>query len=94
MTVARVVQFEGVTQERIDALSAQINSGERPEDLPASELMLLHDREGGKALAILFFDSEEAYAQGDATLNAMAPDETPGQRASVSKYAVTVRATV
>jgi len=94
MPVARVVQFEGVTQERVDALSAQISSGDRPEDLPASELMLLHDAEGGRALAILFFDSEDDYAQGDATLNAMPPDETPGQRASVSKYNVAVRATV
>jgi hypothetical protein len=91
MPLARVVQFDGVTQERVDALSAQISSGERPDDLPASELMLLHDAAGGRALAILFFETEEDYARGDATLDAMPSEETPGQRASVARYTVAVR---
>jgi hypothetical protein len=93
MAMARVVQFEGVTQERVDALAEQIGSGDRPEDLPASEIMLLHDAAGGTALAILIFDSEEDYARGDATLNAMPSDETPGQRTSVARYTIAVRAT-
>jgi hypothetical protein len=53
--------------------------------------MLLHDAAGGRALAILFFETEEDYARGDATLDAMPSEETPGQRASVARYTVAVR---
>ena len=66
----------------------------RPDDVPATEIVLLHDADAGRSLVILFFDDEEAYAQGDAALNAMSPDETPGRRASVAKYRVVGRMSV
>lgn len=94
MAVARVVTFEGVTPERVAELDRQISSGDRPDGLPASEIVLLHDAEGQKALVIVFFETEEDYTRGDATLSAMPADETPGQRAAVAKYAVAIRATV
>jgi hypothetical protein len=93
MAVARVVSFEGVTSERVAELGQRISSGDRPDDLPASEIVMLHDADAGKALVILFFEDEDDYARADATLSAMSPDETPGQRASVAKYAVAIRAT-
>jgi hypothetical protein len=92
VALARVVTFEGVGQERIDGLKKQIEEGERPEDLPASEMIVLHDANGGKALAIMFFDNEDDYNRGDATLNAMPSGDTPGQRTSVTKYEVAIRA--
>ena len=46
--LARVVSFEGVSQERIDQLTEQMNSGEQPADIPATEMLLLHDPENGK----------------------------------------------
>jgi hypothetical protein len=92
VALARVVTFEGVGQERIDGLKKQIEEGERPEDLLASEMIVLHDADGGKAIAIMFFDSEDDYNRGDATLNAMPSGDTPGQRTSVSKYEVAIRA--
>ena len=40
---------------------------------------------------VVFFDTEDDYAQGDATLNAMPTGDTPGRRASVAKYDVAIR---
>ena len=93
MALARVVSFDGVTDERIAELRQRITSEPQPENLPASEMLLLHDPGAGSALAIMFFESEEDYRTADATLNAMTPDETPGSRASVGKYQVAVRMT-
>jgi hypothetical protein len=80
--------FDGVTRERIDELQ-QINEGERPDDIPAADRRP-HDHEQS-SLAILFFDSEEDYARGHATLDAMPSDDTPGQRTSIRKYEVAVK---
>jgi hypothetical protein len=91
MTLARVVAFENVTHEQIDRLRREIEEGDRPEEVPASEIMLLHDPEADKALAILFFENEDDYRRGDAALDAMPAGETPGRRVSVAKYGVAVR---
>jgi hypothetical protein len=40
---------------------------------------------------ILFFETEDDYRAGDEVLNAMPAGDTPGQRASVTKYDVAVR---
>ena len=93
MAFARVVTFDGVDDDRIANLRRNIEEGERPADLPATEIMLLHDPDAQRALAIVFFDSEDDYRQGEATLDAMPSDDTPGRRQSVQKYTVAVRAT-
>ena len=80
MALARVVTFEDIDSERIAALKAEIEGGERPEGLPATEMMILHDPEAERALAIVFFDNEDDYATGDAFLSAMPTSDTPGQR--------------
>lgn len=92
MALARVVSFDGVGQERVEEMKRRMNEG-RPDDIPASEVVLLYDAEAEKATVILFFDNEDDYARADATLSAMPADETPGQRTSVGKYEVAVRAT-
>lgn len=89
--LARVVSFEGVGAERVEALRAQIESDAPPVDIPAREMIVLFDEEGGRSLAILFFDNEDDYARGDAALNAMPTPDTPGTRTSVSRYAVAIR---
>jgi hypothetical protein len=91
MPLARVVSFDGVTPERLQEQQARMQGSERPEGLPATEIMLLHDAEAEKALVILFFDNEEDYQRGDEVLGAMAADETPGERAGVAKYDVAIR---
>lgn len=93
MALARVVAFEGVTRERMDEVRGEIESGDRPEGVPATEFLLLHDPAADESLAILFFDSEDDYATGDATLNAMPTGDTPGTRTSVRKYEVVGRMT-
>ena len=93
MALARVVTFEGVDSARIDALREEVSSGEQPEGLNATEMLVLHDAEGQKSVAILFFDSEEDYVEGDAVLNAMPAPDTPGRRTSVAKYEVAIRMT-
>jgi hypothetical protein len=88
---ARAVTFEGVDRNRIDQLTQQLQSDERPADIPANEIILLYDADGEKSLVLVFFENEDDYRQGDAALNAMDPGETPGQRTSVTKYEVAVR---
>ena len=91
MALARVVSFDGVDDGRMAELKSRVEDGGRPDDVPASEIMILHDRDGQRALAVLFFENEDDYAKGDAALNAMPADETPGSRASVAKYDIAVR---
>jgi hypothetical protein len=91
MALARVVSFDGVDSERIAQMKQEMEGGERPDDIPASEVIVLHDSDASKSLAIVFFDNEEDYAKGDAALNAMPATDTPGQRTSVAKYDVAIR---
>jgi hypothetical protein len=93
MALARVVSFNGVTKARMEAMKQEISEGERPEDVPATEILILHDPEAEASLAILIFETEEDYRRGDAALNAMPAGETPGGRTSVTKYDVAVRMT-
>ena len=91
MALARVVEFEGVSKERMDQMRQEMDSGERPEDVPAKEVVVLHDPEADKSLVILFFENEDDYRRGDEALNAMPAGDTPGQRTSVAKYDVAMR---
>ena len=94
MALARVVTFEGVGKERLEEMKGAIEGGERPEGLPASEIIVLHDGDAETSLVLVFFDSEEDYRRGDETLSAMPAGDTPGRRTSVTKYDVAVRMTV
>ena len=94
MSYARVVSFQGVTSERIEELRREIEEGGRPEELPATEILVLHDPDAETSLVVVFFETEEDYRRGDETLNAMPGDETPGSRTSVAKYEVAIRMTV
>jgi hypothetical protein len=93
MTLARVVSFDGVTKDRIQEMEREMGDGPPPDDLPAREIVVLHDPEGEKSLVILFFDTEADYERGDETLNAMSTGDTPGQRTSVARYDVPIRMT-
>ena len=91
MALARVVAFEGVDSERMAQMRQEMEQGDRPDDIPAKEVIILHDANASKSLAIVFFDNEEDYAKGDAALSAMPASDTPGQRTSVAKYDVAIR---
>jgi len=94
MALARVVSFEGVSSDRAAEMRREIEGGERPEGLPATEMMLLHDPATETSLAILFFENEDDYRRGDETLNAMPAGDTPGRRTSVQKYDVALRMSI
>ncbi len=93
MALARVVTFEGVDKARMDEMDREMKDGEQPEGLNATEVIVLHDPEAEKSVAILFFDNEEDYKQGDEILSAMPAGDTPGRRTSVTKYDVAARMT-
>jgi hypothetical protein len=94
MSLARVVEFEGVTKARLEEMKQEMEGGAPPEGVPVKELIVLHDGEAEKAVVVLFFDNDGDYQRGDEALNAMPAEETPGRRASVKKYDVVVRQTV
>jgi hypothetical protein len=93
MAVARVVSFDGVSSERMQGMQAEMEQGGRPDDVPATEILVLHDPDAQKSVVVLFFDNEADYAQGDAALNAMPAGDTPGSRSGVAKYQVVARMT-
>ena len=93
MPLARVVSFDGVSSERMAQMQSEMQDSERPDDVPAKEIVVLHDPEAEKSLVILFFDTDEDYQRGDAALSAMPAGDTPGQRTSVTKYQVAMRMT-
>ena len=93
MSLARVVSFDGVSRDRMAELEREMQDSGRPEDVPAKEIVVLHDPESERALVIVFFDSEDEYKRGDEALDAMPSADTPGRRASVTKYHVAVRMT-
>jgi len=93
MALARVVSFEGVDSGRIAEMKSEIEGGEKPEGLPATEMMILHDPQADSALAIVFFDNEDDYRTGDEFLSSMPAADTPGRRTSVTKHDVAVRMT-
>jgi hypothetical protein len=91
MPLARVVTFDGVSSDRMTEMQNEMEGGERPDEMPATEIVVLHDPEAEKSLVVMFFENEDDYRRGDAVLNAMDPGETPGKRSSVTKYNVAFR---
>jgi len=91
---ARVATWEGGNAEAIRAASEEIASraaSRPPEGVPFVGFTLLVDPEGGRALAIGLFKTEDDLRAGDAVLNEMSPPgEGMGQRASVGVYEVAV----
>jgi hypothetical protein len=93
MSLARVVTFDGISTDRMAQMKAELEGSERPENIPAKEIVVLHDPDNDQALVVVFFDSEDDYRQGDEALNAMPAEDVPGRRTSVTKYTVAVRMT-
>src|SRR5262249_9957110 len=64
MALARVVTFDGVNADRMTEMQSEMEGGERPAEIPAKEIVVLHDPEAEKSLVILFFENEDDYRQG------------------------------
>jgi hypothetical protein len=91
MPLARVVTFDGVSSDRMAEMQREMQASGRPDNVPAKEIVVLHDPEAEKSLVVLFFDTEDDYRLGDEALNAMPAGDTPGRRSSVAKYEVSFR---
>ena len=91
MPLARVVAFEGVDSARMAQMKSEMEGSDRPENVPATEIVVLHDPDADTSLVILFFENEDDYRTGDETLSAMPAGDTPGTRTSVAKYQVAFR---
>ena len=93
MGFARVVTFDGVSKDRMQQMKGEMESGQPPEGLNATEVIILHDADSEKSMAVVFFDTEEDYRRGDEILGSMPTDDTPGTRTGVQKYDVAIRMT-
>ena len=91
MAVARVVEFEGVSKDRMAEMEKEMESGDPPEGFPSAEMVALHDPDAEKSLVVVIFENEDDYKKGDEILSAMPAGDTPGKRTSVKKYNVAMR---
>jgi hypothetical protein len=91
MALARVVTFDGVTQDRMDQMQREMQDGSPPEGFPPAELIVLHDSGAEKSLVVLLLDNEDDYQKAHEILDAMPAGDTPGNRSSVTKYNVAMR---
>jgi hypothetical protein len=91
---ARVVRWEGADADTLRKSAEEINSradSGPPEGVPSRGFTLLIDPDNGRAVAIGLFETEEDYAKGDETLNAMdPPGGGMGTRTAVDKYELAV----
>jgi len=77
----------------MEEMDREMREGEPPEGFPATEMIVFHDPEAEQSLVMIIFETEDDYARGDAILNEMPADDTPGRRTSVAKYDVAMRMT-
>jgi hypothetical protein len=89
---ARVATFELDDVDRmVDEIRGDMESGDAPPGLEdAKGVMIFVDRDNGKSMGIVFFDSEEALKRGDEALNQMSPGEG-SRRTSVEFYEVPIQ---
>ena len=91
MPLARVVSFDGVSSDRMAEMQREMQASGRPDNVPAKEIVVLHDPEAEKSLVILFFDTEDDYQRGDEALSAMPavklPASAPRSRSTRSRSA-------
>ncbi len=82
---ARIATFEGGDPSGFDEMATEMSAGGPPEGVPATGFFFLVDRETGKSLGIVLFDSEADLETGSAALDAMSPpvDGVMGRRTSV-----------
>jgi hypothetical protein len=89
----RVAKFEqsGNIDEAVEMVKSDVENNNRPPGLEdAKGMMMLVDRESGKSMGIVMFETEEALKRGDEALNAMSPPDDGGSRTSVEFYEMPV----
>jgi hypothetical protein len=88
----RVATFEqgGDVDAAIEQVKGDVQSDSRPPGLEdAKGFLMLVNRETGKSLGIVMFETEDALKRGDEALNAMSPTGE-GSRTGVEFYEMPV----
>ena len=88
----RVATFESSenVDETIEQVKNDVETNNRPPGLEdAKGMMMLVNRETGKTMGIVMFETEEALKRGDEALNAMSPSGG-GSRSNVEFYELPV----
>ena len=93
MSLARVVSFDGVSSDRMAEMQKEMEGSERPDDVPAKEIVVLHDPESDKSLVIRLLRQRGRLPARRRGAQRDAGTDTPGQRTSVTKYQVAFRMT-
>ncbi len=79
----RVVRFNDVSAERMDAMLARIEADGPPPEVKITRLQVLFDSEQGTAVVLQQFETAEDLAAGARVFAAMDAADTPGARTSV-----------
>ena len=90
---ARIATFESdpsSVDDAIETVRGEVESGNVPEGLEGTKMLMLVNRETGKGLGVTLFESEEAMRRGDEALNAMNPGQSE-RRTSVEFFEVPVQ---
>lgn len=88
---ARVVRFNGVTQDGIDKVLAEIEASDGPPPgVDAERMQMLYDADQQTSLFVAFFQTAEAMREADRIFGAMDIADTPGNRASVDMAEVLI----
>jgi hypothetical protein len=85
---ARVATFEGAEPEQVRRMAAEISTQAASgptEGVPAVGLLLLHQPDDGKVVAITLFDREEDMKTADATLNSRTRRRSAAPQAGVRR---------
>lgn len=88
----RVATFEdsGDIDAAVDQVKGDVETNNRPPGLEdAKGMMMLVNRETGKSMGIVMFETEEALKRGDAALNEMSPGDG-SKRSNVEIYEMPV----
>ena len=92
---ARMATFQVDDPAKIDEEIATtrryLEGGRLPDGIPAAGFLMMVDRDAGKLVEVLLFESEEDLHQGDATMDSYAPGEGSMHRVSVERFDVPVR---
>jgi hypothetical protein len=77
--------------EEIATTRRYLEGGQLPEGIPATGFFMLVDREAGKLVEVLLFESDAGLRKGDDTMDSYAPGEGSMHRVSVERFGVPVR---
>ncbi len=88
---ARVVRFNGVDDETIAKVRANIEESDGPPPgVKATGMKMLWDSDQGTSVFIAFFANEEDMREADKIFEDMDRGDTPGERLSVDRCEVVI----